>query len=344
MVCLKRASDELFRRPPDETFGTLDDLRQRCRQQRDESVDFWQRPQLLGPQASADDIWLSLEGGRKARLNDWSFSQICRLSGVSKETVNRLTLETASRVLQETMPTSSQPLQVLSTGDEVRAIHGPMYTRLWNIDLLNLVDEFATDFQPPQVGVNGGTGLYCGEQDMFCFLIDPLGWTEIGGQAFAPGFFVWNSEVGRRSIGIQTFWFQAVCQNHIVWDAVEVIEFTRKHTTNVGDCLLQIRRHIESLVHKRDERRDGFARTMSNAMTQVLGQNAKEVIEKLRSFSKFELRESLLTEALASARQHGALTVFSLVDALTKMSQRVRYAGDRLELDRQAARLLTLAG
>jgi type I restriction-modification system DNA methylase subunit len=34
---------------------------------------------------------------------------------------------------------------------------------------------------------------------MFCFLIDPKGWIEIDGEAFAPGFFVWNSEVGRRA-------------------------------------------------------------------------------------------------------------------------------------------------
>src|SRR3569832_2276323 len=127
MVCLKKAHDELFRRSADETFGTLDELRQHCRDQKGESADIWQRPQLLGPQSSGDSIWLSLEGGRKSRLNDWSFSQTCRLAGVSKETVNRLSLETASRVLQETMPTASQPLQVLSTGDEVRAIHGPMY-------------------------------------------------------------------------------------------------------------------------------------------------------------------------------------------------------------------------
>ena len=51
-----------------------------------------------------------------------------------------------------------------------------------------------------------------GEQDMFCFMIDPTGWIEIEGENFAPGFFVWNSEVGRRSLGIQTFWFQAICQ------------------------------------------------------------------------------------------------------------------------------------
>src|SRR6185437_16317944 len=72
--------------------------------------------------------------------------------------------------------------------------------------------------------------------------------------------FVWNSEVGRRSVGIQTFWFQAVCANHIVWDAVEVVDFTRKHTANVRECLSEIRRHIERLVEKRDQRRDGFAR------------------------------------------------------------------------------------
>ena len=103
----------------------------------------------------------------------------------------------------------------------VRSLHGVAYTRLWNTDLLGVVDEFATDFQPPQAGAGGATGLYCGEQDMFAFLIDPTGWAEIDDQAFAPGFFVWNSEVGRRSLGIQTFWFQAVCENHIVWDARE---------------------------------------------------------------------------------------------------------------------------
>ena len=38
------------------------------------------------------------------------------------------------------------------------------------------------DFQPPQKSkLGGGTGLYCGEQDMFVFLIDPLGWAEVEG-------------------------------------------------------------------------------------------------------------------------------------------------------------------
>ena len=163
----------------------------------------------------------------------------------------------------------------------VRSIHGVSYTRLYNADLVTMLREFATDFQPPPKGMTGGTGLYCGEQDMFCFLIDPTGWAEIDGEAFAPGFFVWNSEVGKRSLGIQTFWFQAVCQNHIVWDAVEVVEFTRKHTANVRESLGEIRRIVEQLVDKRDARKDGFVDVIRKAMTEKLGDDAEEAMKAL---------------------------------------------------------------
>jgi hypothetical protein len=68
------------------------------------------------------------------------------------------------------------------------------------------------------------------------------------GEAFAPGFFVWNSEAGKRSIGVQTLWFQAVCQNYIVWDAVEIVDFSRKHTANVYDAVADIRGIIARLI------------------------------------------------------------------------------------------------
>src|SRR3954447_26853083 len=105
---------------------------------------------------------------------------------------------------------------------------------------------------------------------MFVFLIDPLGWAEIEGETFAPGFFLWNSEVGKRSVGVQSFWFQAVCRNHIVWDAVEVVEFSRKHTANVHDAVREIRGIIHRLTEKRDARRDGFVRVIRKAMTESL--------------------------------------------------------------------------
>jgi hypothetical protein len=273
-------------------------------------------------------------------LNDWSFSQLCRMAGVSKDTINRLSATTASKALQETLPSAEKPLQLLTTGSLIRSVHGVAYTRLWNAELLDVVRDNAAGFEPPQAAITGGTGLYCGEQDMFCFLIDPTGWAEIDGEAFAPGFFLWNSEVGRRSLGIQTFWFQKICQNHIVWDAVEVVEFSRKHTANVREGLTEIRRIIDTLVEKRDERRDSFVKVIRKAMIERLGDDAVEVAKVL---VREGIPANLTKQALEIAREQGGFTIFSLVDALTRVTQKIQYAGDRMEADSKVSSLLALA-
>jgi hypothetical protein len=173
---------------------------------------------------------------------------------------------------------------------------------------------------------------------MFCFLIDPTGWTEIGGQAFAPGFFLWNSEVGRRSLGLSTFWFQAVCGNHLVWDAVELQELRRKHTAGIHDGLSEVRRMIESLVQRRDERRGGFIHAIESAMETKLGADETEVLKQL---GRAGVRGKLAKAAIEAAQRQGLLTVFSLVDALTRLAQDQVNAGDRLAIDQQAATLLS---
>jgi hypothetical protein len=339
MANLTHASRQLFGRSPDERFASMQALAEHCRTQRAASVDRWQPPQHLCAVAKDDRLVLTAGTDGAFELNDWSFNQLCNLARVSKDTVNRLTPETAARVFGETMPTGQKPMQLLTTGSALRSIHGVAYTRLWNLDLVNVIREYATDFEPPQPGMNGATGLYCGEQDMFCFLIDPTGWAEIDGQAFAPGFFAWNSEVGKRSIGISTFWFQAVCQNHIVWDAVEVVEVSRKHTAGVHSALDDVRRTLDSLVQRRDERRNGFVRLMQKAMHEKLGTDADEVAKLL---GKQGISRQLAKQALDLAHQHGAFTIFAVVDALTRLSQQNMNAGERLEVDQQAARLFDL--
>lgn len=310
-----------------------------CRQQRDQSVDRWQLPENLRPDLRDGALRLQAGSDGAFLMNDWSFSQLCGLARVHRDTVNRLRPETASLVFRETLPTGSKPLQVLTDGEVIRSIHGASYTRLWNADLLAVAQEFATDFTPPQTAVGGGTGLYTGEQDLFVFLIDPTGWVELDGQAFAPGCFLWNSEVGRRSVGISTFWFQAVCANHIVWDAVEVVEFSRKHTANVHEALSQIRRTLEQLVTRRDERKDGFARIIQKAMQDKLGESAEDVAKVL---CRQGISRVLAEHALKLAAQRGRFTIFSIVDALTRIAGNLSNASDRLDADQRAASLLQL--
>jgi len=341
MPNLMKASQELFRRDPDETFPSLSALAVHCSEERDAAEENWHQPQELWARAVGTERLMLAHGTDGAyQMNDWSFGQLCRLGGVAKETVNRLSPDTASRVLAETLPHGNKPLQVYTVGQQARSIHGASYTRLFNAELLELVDRCAEGFEPPPEGLGGATGLYCGEQDLFMFLIDPTGWVEIEGESFAPGFFLWNSEVGRRSLGVETFWFQAVCQNHIVWDAIEVVEYKRKHTANVRDALCDVQAIIQALVAKRDQRRDGFARAVKKAMQTRLGSDADEA---LKSLSGTGIGRSLAKKAIESAREQGALTVFAVVDALTRLSRRIAFAGDRTELDQQAGKLLTLA-
>lgn len=340
MTNLTRAFQELYRRSPDERFASLRELRDHCEQERQFSSDCWYLPQSLAPQSVEGRVTIHLGDDGAFLMNDWSFSQLCRLSGVNKGTLNRLSSETASRALQETAPIAQKPFQFLASGKTVRSMHGVAYTRLWNADLLDVVAEFASDFRPPPPSLDGATGLYCGEQDLFAFLIDPNGWTEINGEAFAPGFFVWNSEVGRRSLGVQTFWFQAICQNHIVWDAIEVVEFTRKHTANVRDGLQEIRRIIEALVEKRDVRRDGFVRVLTKAMRESLGADAEAVAKEL---ARHGIPRNLGQEAIEVAREQGGFTIFALVSALTRLTQKTSFAGDRAEADAKVGGLLSMA-
>jgi hypothetical protein len=336
---LNRALQELFRRTPDECYRSLDDLARLCQAQKEQALDRWFPPRALLPRPDGGRLLLELGSDGAFALNDWSFTQFCQLAKVSKDTVNRLTPDTAGRVLRETLPAGNRPLQVFTQGELVRSVHGASYTRLHNADLLAMLREFATDFVPPQEAVTGGTGLYCGEQDMFVFLIDPAGWAEIDGDAFAPGFFLWNSEVGKRSVGIETFWFQAVCQNHIVWDAVEVTEVTRKHTASVHESLGEMRRAIEVLVQKRDERRDGFVKVIRKAMETRLGGDAEEAAKVLADTG---ISKSVAARALELAREQGRFTIFAVVDALTRMAGELKNAGERTEADQKAARLLDL--
>ena len=353
MQVLKRGHTELFRRGPDECFDSLAGLTRFCQEQKEKSLDRWVPPRSLRPRPLALDrlvIDFADPGAKQSeeayQMNDWSFTQLCQLAKVSRDTVNRVTADTAWRVFGDTLPDGNKPLQLYTEGNIIRSIHGVSYTRLYNADILAMLAEFATDFGPPQKAAfggkddSGGTGLYAGEQDMFVFLIDPTGWAEIEGQAFAPGFFIWNSEVGKRSLGIQTFWFQAICQNHIVWDAVEVVEFTRKHTASIHDSLAEMRCIVEQLVAKRDERRDGFVKVIAKAMHERLGADAEEVMKVLiqRGISR-----TWAKQALQIAEQQGRFTIFAMVDALTRMAGEVTFAGERAELDQKAAGLLTLA-
>ncbi len=74
-------------------------------------------------------------------------------------------------------------------------------------------------------------------------------------------------------------------------------------------------------------------------METTLGTDADDVLTKL---TKNGITRSTAKKALELAQQKGIFTIFSVVDALTRLAQDLPNAGDRLEADQEASRLLQL--
>jgi hypothetical protein len=75
-------------------------------------------------------------------------------------------------------------------------------------------------------------------------------------------------------------------------------------------------------------------------MNERLGADADDVTKALTAE---KIPRHLINDALEIARQQGGFTIFAVVDALTKLSQKVHFAGDRTQLDAKVGQLLALA-
>src|SRR5271154_6198909 len=102
MQVLKRGHTELFRRGPDECFDSLAGLTTFCQEQKAKSVDHWLPPRSLRPRPlGLDRLVVDFAGADIAgedgahQMNDWSFTQLCQLAKVNRDTVNRVSADTA---------------------------------------------------------------------------------------------------------------------------------------------------------------------------------------------------------------------------------------------------------
>ena len=332
---------QLFSRSDDQHFATFDALYTHCLDRQRNSEMYWRLPADMIPTDYQDNLRLKLTGSRAFSLTEWSFGQVCKLAGVKKESLNRLKSSTAAQVLMETMPHGPRPLQIFTYDETIRSIQTVGYTRIYDSALLELVMEEAFDFDSPPVGDSGATGLYAGEQDMFAFMIDQKVWIEVGDERFAPGFFIWNSEVGRRSVGLTTFWYQRGCGNHIIWDANTTVSYSRKHTATVDSVLGDIRLLLKQLVEKSSNRKDSFAKSLSRARQTNLGTCPDEVIKVL---NRCGIAMNLVHQAVTTmADKSDGFTVYNAVDTLTRITGRLRNAGERIEQDSKIGQLLALA-
>lgn len=193
-------------------------------------------------------------------------------------------------------------------------------------------------------------GLYASDHDMFAFLVNEERRIEDGSDdGLARGFFVWNSEVGDSSFGMMTFLYKHVCGNHIVWDAQGVKEIRIPH---VGAARAKSWRQVQATVRTySDASVSDVEAKIKEAQTKELGGTKDEVLDALFGLAR-KKRVPLPRKTLDAAydradersSEYGSpRSLWGIVNGLTEISQETEYADRRVDIDRAAGKLMTVA-
>ena len=357
---LMQASHQWASRPEDQRFTSLPEMldsalimRQRSRSKVVTTRSFEARP------IENDRRGLVIVGpaGNPVSTTHWSFGQLARLAGAPSDYMRDLPAELAADCLNYGLRSRAVEdigMLLYSNGHaEARAFTGPNYGRVWNTDVIQgLMDRFGDgvtgDFKVPgEFGKNvpvtkANTTLYASDRDMFVFLADEKHRIEMPNRrdgksgSLARGFFIWNSEVGKTSLGIATFLFDYVCCNRIVWGARDYAQIRINHTAKAPD------RWIEEVVPAIERYASGSSQSVTTAIAAAQAARIDDVDAFLaKRFTK--AKAGAIKAAHMSDEGRPIETLWDAATGVTAYARGVVYQDERVDLEREGGRILDLA-
>lgn len=384
---LMAAHSQWANRPADERFWTLGEMQTATGAARELSSTSRMPLANLDTVVVGDEVALrNRSAGRNARISHYAFGQLCGIAGAPASYLRTLPAEVAAPALSTGLARRARTDESVKDllfqrngGVTLRAALSAKYDRVWDADVADMLSRLdgwrapaglvpwggkydgptraatAEDILPGQINIRIGdtiapSGLYASDHDMFAFLVAPDRLVEDGsGGALMRGIFVRNSEVGDAALSVTFFLMQAVCGNHIVWNATGVHEIRLAHIGK--DTLGRASRRFAMQLRDYANAADSEAGIIRQARTRVLGQSKAECLEALFKYAKghsLPLSRERISAALTVAEEHEAWygnprTLWAAVAGLTHASQESRFADDRNATDRAAGKLLAMA-
>lgn len=361
-VNLMTASNQWMNRPDDERFQTLDALYDVAHARRMRSMEKVAPIGKVHAEADGTDIVFN-SGIRKVSPSNWAFNQFGAAIKAPVDYLRRLPVGTAVQCLNDSisaMATVPYKFMTLTNPDggnnRLQAITGENYGRIFDADVANcarqIVDRTNGRFFNPKAydrhtGLAVPSGLYLSDRDVWMFFIDGGSRLDVGPRAqLNRGFFLWNSEVGRRTLGMTMFYFNEVCGNHIVWGATGITELRIRHTSGgpgrfINEAMPTLLAYVnasaapaESAIHK--------------AMDYLLPVTKREeVIEWLTDQSKTNNAKLTKSEAVgaydtAIEEEGECRTLWNVVQGITAHARDFSFIDARTELEAKVPRLMKL--
>lgn len=189
------------------------------------------------------------------------------------------------------------------------------------------------------------SGLYASDHDMFAFMVNPDLRVDDGSDGgLMRGFFLWNSEVGVKSIGATSFFLRNVCGNHIVWGAEEVFSMRMIHT---GD----VQQKLQALIGElglRSQRAASVDEARIRELQQTkIAPTSEEVVDFIQSKRLMARKHAAKTFIVGEEHREidgDPTTFWGFANAMTRYSQTVsgQHADWRNEIDSAAGALIAL--
>jgi len=361
MATLMHASHQWATRPSDERFTSLDALFDKTHHIRDNSVGRVASTRRIEFVPDENDkTFKGLKVAVNGDVNDvnhWSFGQAAALAKAPAGFLRTLAAPIACDALNYSMRFNrdAEEVGILTYEPEtmVTAATGPRYGRVWNSEIVGaLRDKFGDgvtgDWKVPgEFGkdvpiTKDNTTLFASDRDMFVFLADEKNRVSVNNRrngesgTLARGFFIWNSEVGDKSLGAAFFLFDYACCNRIVWGAQDFKEIRIRHTVSAPD------RWLEEITPVLTEYSNALAKpieeTIKAAQEKKLGDDLDAFMQK-----RFTGRMSTLIKAAHEREEDRPVeTLWDVVTGLTAHAKSIQFQDERVELEREAGKLLDL--
>lgn len=360
MNVLTQANRQWSSRPADERFTSLPLMLAELERIRERSRAVIAPSRAIQAQPADDNKGLVISGpnGHAYAPTHWAFSQLSTLAGAPSGYMRDLPAPLAADCINYGLQVSrdAQDVGVLlyDNGEPImRAATGPQYGRVWNADVVRALRDQVGDGATGRWKVPGefsqavtvtkeNTTLYASDRDMFVFLADEDNRIEIPNRrdgkpgTLARGIFVWNSEVGKCTLGIASFLFDYVCSNRMVWGAEQFNEIKIRHTSGAPDRWMQ---EVQPALL-------AYANSSAANLSAMLLEAQAKKIPDVDAFLTNRFSKRMVDVIKATHQAEEGRPIESLWDASTAVTAYARglpHQDARVDMEREGGRILEMA-
>jgi len=299
----------------------------------------------------------------------WSFGQMASLAGAPAGYLRKLPSVIAGINLQyglQNLRSENVKMFYNPEQNQLLAATGTEYGRVYDWELVKAVRKIAGDgtgdtrwkvpgainwgnmtYNPNVSITKDTTTLYASDRDVFMFLVDDTHPIEIGKLPNGDpdyvfrGFYVWNSEVGSKTLGISTFLFRAVCQNRNIWGAQDISEITIRHSKNAPQ---RFAAEVEPALLEYSNASDkGIILGIQNAKSAIVARSDDDRLQFLGKQGFSAKQAQRIIDRVITEEGTKPESVWDFVQGITAVARDIGHTDDRITLERQAGNLLKKA-